>query len=113
MLKNSFAEKDWQEEDKTRIAYRIEHSYRVANTAKRIALEEGFDTTEAVIVGLLHDIAYCEGIKTDEDWKNHGRRSAAIARPFLESLGLGSDAINDICYGIAIHVYGIAIHGAA
>ena len=35
---------------------------------------------------------------------NHGRRSAAIARPFLESLGLPADAVNEICYGIAIHV---------
>ena len=41
---------------------------------------------------------------TREDWKNHGRRSAAIARPFLESLGLGENAVNEICYGIAIHV---------
>ena len=35
---------------------------------------------------------------------NHGRRSAAIARPFLESLDLPTDAVNEICYGIAIHV---------
>ena len=35
---------------------------------------------------------------------NHGRRSAAIARPFLENLGLPADAVNEICYGIAIHV---------
>ena len=35
---------------------------------------------------------------------NHGRRSATIARPFLESLGLSADAVNEICYGIAIHV---------
>ena len=35
---------------------------------------------------------------------NHGRRSAAIARPFLERLGLSADAVNEICYGIAIHV---------
>ena len=32
---------------------------------------------------------------------NHGRRSAAIARQFLESLGLPADAVNEICYGIA------------
>ena len=34
----------------------------------------------------------------------HGRRSAEIARPFLEGLGLAPDAVNEICYGIAIHV---------
>jgi hypothetical protein len=26
------------------------------------------------------------------------------ARPFLETLGLAEERINDICYGIAIHV---------
>lgn len=41
-------------------AYRLEHSYRVANIARELAREEGFDETEAVIAGLLHDIAYCE-----------------------------------------------------
>ena len=85
-------------------AYRLQHSYRVANIARGIAEKEGFDATEAVIAGLLHDIAYCEEMATREDWRNHGRRSAAIARPFLESLGLGRDRVNDICYGIAIHV---------
>ena len=60
--------------------------------------------TCAVIAGLLHDIAYCEEMVTREDRINHGRRSAAIARPFLESLGLPADAVNEICYGIAIHV---------
>ena len=56
------------------------------------------------IAGLLHDIAYCEEMVTREDRMNHGRRSATIARPFLESLGLSADAVNEICYGIAIHV---------
>ena len=39
-----------------------------------------------------------------EDWLNHGRRAAAIARPFLESLELEPEKIQEICYGIAIHV---------
>ncbi len=84
--------------------YRLEHSYRVANIAKTIAKREGFDVTHAVIAGLLHDIAYCEEMTTREARKNHGRRSAAMARPFLESLGLPTDTVNEICYGIAIHV---------
>ena len=76
----------------------------MANIAKTIAEAEGFDVTHAVIAGLLHDIAYCEEMTTQEDRINHGRRSAAIARPFLESIGLEADAVNAICYGIAIHV---------
>lgn len=84
-------------------AYRLEHSYRVANLARRIARAEGFDETEAVIAGLLHDVSYCEEFG-EQGWAEHGRRAAHIARPFLESLGLPAARIEDICYGIAIHV---------
>ncbi len=84
-------------------AYRIEHSYRVANIGREIAKQEGFDETEMVIACLLHDVAYCEEFG-ENGWVEHGRRSAAIARPFLTELGLAEDRIRDICYGIAIHV---------
>ena len=84
-------------------AYRLEHTYRVANIGKQIAVEEGFDETEMVIACLLHDVSYCEEFGED-GWMEHGRLSARIARPFLEELGLAEDRINDICYGIAIHV---------
>lgn len=88
-------------------AYRIEHSYRVANIGKAIAEREGFDATEMVIACLLHDIAYCEEFG-ENGWLEHGRRSAAIARPFLASLGMDKARIDDICYGIAIHVDDLA-----
>lgn len=85
--------------------YRLQHSYRVANIGKQIAEAEGFDVTETVIACLLHDISYCETFSDfEKDWKNHGRSAARIARPFLEGLGLETERINDICYGIAIHV---------
>ena len=103
-LKDTFAASSYLQANPTDRDYRLEHSYRVANIARTIAEAEGFDVTYAVIGGLLHDIAYCEEMKTYEDRMNHGRRSAAIARPFLESLGLCADAVNEICYGIAIHV---------
>ena len=103
-LKNTFAVSSYLQQHPTEAAYRLEHSYRVANIAKQIAEAEGFDVTYAVIAGLLHDIAYCEEMVTREDRLNHGRRSAAIARPFLERLGLPENAVNEICYGIAIHV---------
>lgn len=103
-LKETFTESTYLQTVPSEAAYRLEHSYRVANIAKGIAEKEGFDVTDAVIAGLLHDIAYCEEMVTKEDRRNHGRRGAEIARPFLESLGLSADRINDICYGIAIHV---------
>lgn len=103
-LKETFAASTYLQSHPTDRDYRLEHSYRVSNIAKIIAEAEGFDVTYAVIGGLLHDISYCEEMATREDRLNHGRRSAAIARPFLVSLGLPADAVNDICYGIAIHV---------
>ena len=103
-LKDTFAKSSYLQANPTERDYRLEHSYRVANIAKAIAEAEGFDVTNAVIAGLLHDIAYCEEMVTREDRMNHGRRSAAIARPFLETLGLPMDAVSEICYGIAIHV---------
>ncbi len=84
-------------------AYRLEHTYRVANIGRKIAEKEGFDETEMVIACLLHDVSYCEEFG-ENGWIEHGRRAAQIARPFLEELGLGQDRINEICYGIAIHV---------
>ncbi len=103
-LRHTFASSTYLQNHPSEMAYRLEHSYRVANIAKNIAQAEGLNVTNAVIAGLLHDIAYCEEMKDSTDWKNHGRRSATIARPFLESLGLADDSINEICYGIAIHV---------
>ena len=83
--------------------YRLEHSYRVANIGRQIARREGFDEAELTIACLLHDLAYCEDFGPD-GWKEHGRRSAFLARPFLTRLGLAPARIEDICYGIAIHV---------
>ena len=103
-LKNTFAESSYLQANPAERDYRLEHSYRVANIAKRIAEAEGFDVTCAVMAGLLHDIAYCEEMETREDRMNHGRRSAAISRPFLKSLDLPDKTVNEICYGIAIHV---------
>jgi len=103
-LKELFSSSAFLQANPSERAYRLEHSYRVANIAKCIAEAEGLDVTNAVIAGLLHDVAYCEEMVTPEDRMNHGRRSAAIARPFLKQLGLQENAIQEICYGIAIHV---------
>ena len=84
-------------------AYRLEHTFRVANIGRQIAEKEGFDETETVIACLLHDVSYYE-VFGEDGWKNHGRRSAQIARPFLTELGLAEDRVNEICFGIAIHV---------
>ena len=59
----------------------IEHSYRVANLAEKIADRAGMDTDKAYILGLLHDI---------------GRRNGSMqARHAIE----GFNFLNDIGYG--------------
>ncbi len=85
-------------------AYRLDHTLRVGHWGKYIAENEGLDV-EALVVGcLLHDASYIEEMPTDEIRYNHGRRSAEIVRPFVETLGFDFDTTNDILYGIAIHV---------
>ena len=84
--------------------YRIEHSYRVANIGAQIASAEGFDVEKTFITCLLHDIGYSVEYAGKEDYRDHGRRGAKIARPFLLSLGYSEEDVNEMCYGIAIHV---------
>ena len=104
-LKDTFEHAtEFEQED---VVYRIEHSYRVANIGRQIAIKEGFDETEMVIACLLHDISYYEAEGENRFWpkaRDHGRRAAQIARPFLQELGLPEERIRDMCYGIAIHV---------
>ena len=87
-----------------RMAYRLEHSMRVANIGREIARAEGLAEEALVIACLLHDVSYGEPWEGEQAWKEHGRRAAAIARPFLETLGLPAPLIEEMCYGIAIHV---------
>lgn len=107
-LRESFEKSRWMKENPLEKNYRLEHSLRVANAARLIAEGEGMDVEGLVIAGLLHDISYSEDWGGREEWWNHGRHSAQIARPFLESLGMEEARIQEICYGIAIHVDGKA-----
>ena len=84
--------------------YRYEHSIRVAHVGAELARAEGLDEEAFIIACLLHDIAYSAEHPAGYDWYEHGRDGAKMARPFLESLGLSAETVEDICYGIAIHV---------
>ncbi len=103
-LRQSFSHSAVAQDDPTGAAYRVEHSIRVANIGRIIAQKEGFDETAMTIACLLHDIAYCQPLLTQEERRNHGRTSSQMARAFLENLELPETTINDICYAIAIHV---------
>ena len=103
-LEKKFDESEYFTDKKSEKDYRFEHSVRVANIGKEIAEKEGMDSDAMVIACLLHDISYINEFKTREEARNHGRYSAKIARPFLEKIGMEPEVIEDICYGIAIHV---------
>jgi len=103
-LKRKFDESEYFADKKSEKDYRFEHSVRVANIGKIIAEKEGMDAEAMVIACLLHDIAYINRFDSREEAINHGRYSAKIARPFLEKIGMEPETIEEICYGIAIHV---------
>ncbi len=105
-LKTTFENSEFLKAHPEEAAYRLEHTYRVANIGKQIAKAEGLDVTATVIACLLHDISYCNEMQSREERMAHGRSSAQIARPFIGTLGLPEDIVNDILYGVAIHVDG-------
>lgn len=108
-LKEKFDGCDYYKEHSADQEYRLQHSYRVAHAAREIARAEGLDEEGLIIGALLHDVGYCLCSGDNwPDWPEHGRISARIARPFLEQLGLERKRVQEICYGIAIHVDGDA-----
>jgi uncharacterized protein len=85
--------------------YRWEHTCRVANYGKLLAEAEGADVEIVVAACLLHDVAHFE---SDDDYKDHGRRGADIARSLLEGLGYAPEKVENICFSVASHVDGEA-----
>lgn len=103
-LKEQFTRSRYMKNNPIAKKYRLEHTLRVANIGKEIACKEGLNE-EALIIGcLLHDISYINDFTTEEDRVNHGRKAAEIARPFLRTIDLNKEIVDEICYGIAIHV---------
>lgn len=102
-LKKTFDDSPVFKEHEKEKNYRVEHSLRVANLGKQIALQEGYNVENVVLACLLHDISYAYGIPEDRHM-DHGRLSAFYARPFLQSLNLDEKRIESICGAIAIHV---------
>lgn len=84
--------------------YRFEHSLRVANIAKNIAEKENQDVFITTMAAILHDV----GKFVTEINEDHGRVSADVARPFLNTLGVSKKQEDDIHYCIAVHVDGKA-----
>ena len=85
-------------------SYRFRHTLRVAELGRRIARAEGLSEDALVVGCLLHDLAYTEVMPDEAAWRGHGRRSAALARPFVETLALPDADREALLFGIAIHV---------
>lgn len=85
-------------------SYRFRHTLRVAELGRRIARAEGLSEDALVVGCLLHDLAYSEVMPDEAAWRGHGRRSAALARPFVETLALQDADREALLFGIAIHV---------
>jgi len=103
-LQNLFENSPYLKDKEDQKRYRLEHTYRVASIAKDVALKEGLHVEGAVIGALLHDVSYIEEMKTNEERRNHGRRSVEIVRDFVERLDLDEQVKEELLYGIAIHV---------
>jgi len=103
-LQKAFEDSEYFKDKIEEKRYRIEHTYRVASIAREVALKDGLDVEGAVIGALLHDLSYIEEMSTSEDRKNHGRRSAFLAKDFVESLDMDAKIKEEVLYGIAIHV---------
>ena len=107
-LRKSLAESPRLRRIPGQMDYRYTHSLRVAAIGAQIARADGLDEEALVLGCLLHDISYRREFLTEEEWQGHGRESAVLARTWLQSLGLLERQIEELCYGIAIHVDGEA-----
>lgn len=103
-LRRKLAESPYFEKHPEAGEYRLEHTFRVARIGRKIAEREGLSVENMTLACLLHDVSYCREFRDHQDWLDHGREAARIARPFLTELGLAAAEVEEICAGIAIHV---------
>ena len=81
--------------------YRWLHTLRVTNIGKQLAEAESANIEQVVIACLLHDVAHFDD---PDNYRDHGRLAARLARPLLDELGYPEEEINAICYAVAVHV---------
>lgn len=89
-------------EDRHDMLYRYEHTIRVAENARIVALAENLPEQDLVIACLLHDVGYRECL-TMEDLGNHQLISACIANEYLNRVGYPLDRIGEMIQAISRH----------
>ena len=87
---------------KEQMAYRYEHSLRVAKHGQTIARAENMDEEALIVACLLHDVGYCL-FEKNGDWDHHGWKSEKVSRRFVAGLGFDEKTTADILTGIASH----------
>lgn len=80
--------------------YRWEHTLRVAYWAFQLATEEKADTDVCVTAALFHDVSHF----ACDDYRNHGIKSAEIAREYLTKEGYSNQFIKNVEYAVKSHV---------
>jgi 5'-deoxynucleotidase YfbR-like HD superfamily hydrolase len=80
--------------------YRWEHTLRVAQWARKLAVEEKADIKTCVAAALLHDISHF----VSEDYSEHGIKSGEIATEFLSKKGYSKSFIENVAYAVESHV---------
>lgn len=89
------------------MAYRYEHSLRVARLGQIIARAENMDEEALIVACLLHDVGYCL-IESEEGYDGHGWLSERVSRPFVYGLDFDGQTSENILAGISAHVGGEA-----
>lgn len=100
-LKTTAEENGYSEVD---YMHRWQHSLRVANYGKEIAIAENADVEVVTVACLLHDVCKFSAKKGE----NHGWKAAKVSRKLLIKLEYSDKQINNISYAIASHVNGNA-----
>ncbi len=80
--------------------YRWEHTLHVSYWAKRLAIDEGADFEKCVIAALFHDVSHF----VSEDYRQHGVKSAEVAKKFLAEQNYPENIIEDVAYAVKSHV---------
>jgi 5'-deoxynucleotidase YfbR-like HD superfamily hydrolase len=80
--------------------YRWEHTLRVAQWARRLAIEEKADVKTCVAAALLHDVSHF----VSENYSKHGIKSGEIATEFLSEKGYSKSFIENVVYAVESHV---------
>ncbi len=89
-----------QQTPASELAYRWQHTLRVASLGQQLAEAEHVDVELAVAACLLHDVASFD----PGEPRDHGRLGAEISRPFLLELDYSQEQTEAICYAVASHV---------